>query len=40
MGDDIAWKVLKLDDEVDQIQKEAYDRIKSAIASIQTKSVI
>ena len=31
MDDDIAWKVLQLDDEVDQMQKEAYDCIKSAI---------
>ena len=31
MDDDIAWKVLELDDEVDQIQKEAYDRIKLAL---------
>jgi phosphate transport system protein len=31
LDDDIAWKVLQLDDEVDQMQKEAYDRIKSAM---------
>jgi phosphate transport system protein len=31
MDDDVAWKVLHLDDEVDQIQEEAYDRIKSAM---------
>ena len=32
MDDDVAWKVLRLDDEVDQMQTEAYDRIKSALA--------
>jgi phosphate transport system protein len=31
MNDDVAWQVVHLDDEVDQIQKEAYDRIKSAM---------
>jgi phosphate transport system protein len=31
MDDDIAWNVLRLDDEVDQMQAEAYDRIKSAL---------
>jgi phosphate transport system protein len=31
MDDDIAWNVLQLDDEVDQMQAEAYDRIKSAL---------
>jgi phosphate transport system protein len=31
MDDDVAWKVLKLDDEVDQFKKEAYDRIKAAM---------
>ena len=31
MDDDIAWKVLQLDDEVDQLQSQAYDRIKSAM---------
>ena len=33
MDDDIAWKVLQLDDEVDQMQTEAYDRITSAIGN-------
>ena len=32
MDDDIAWQVVRLDDEVDQIQKEAYDRIKSTMS--------
>ena len=36
MDDDIAWKVLELDDEVDQIQMEAYDRIKSAMGEYPT----
>ncbi|UCE56232.1 MAG: phosphate signaling complex protein PhoU [Desulfobacterales bacterium] len=31
LDDDIALKVLQLDDEVDQMQKEAYDRIKLAM---------
>ena len=31
LDDDIAFKVLLLDNEVDAIQKEAYDRIKNAI---------
>ena len=36
MDDDIAWKVLELDDEVDQLQMEAYDRIKSAMGEHPT----
>ena len=32
MDDDIAWQVVRLDDDVDQIQKDAYDRIKSAMS--------
>ena len=32
MDDDVAWKVVRLDDEVDQIKKEAYDLIKSAMS--------
>ena len=32
MDDDVAWQVVHLDDEVDQIKKEAYDRIKSAMS--------
>jgi phosphate transport system protein len=36
MDDDIAWKVLQLDDEVDHIQVEAYDRIKSAMGEHPT----
>ena len=31
MDDDVAWQVVRLDDEVDQIKKDAYDRIKSAM---------
>jgi phosphate transport system protein len=31
MDDEVAWKVVRLDDEVDQIQTQAYDRIKSAM---------
>lgn len=31
MDDDVAWKVVRLDDEVDRIKKDAYDRIKSAM---------
>jgi phosphate transport system protein len=31
MDDDVAWQVVRLDDEVDRIQKQAYDRIKSAM---------
>ena len=30
-SDDVAWQVVRLDDEVDQIKAEAYDRIKAAI---------
>ena len=37
MDDDIAWNVLRLDDEIDQIQKEAYDRIKSAMGEHTTR---
>jgi phosphate transport system protein len=37
MDDDIAWNVLRLDDEVDQIQKDAYDRIKSAMGEHTTQ---
>ena len=33
MDDDVAWQVVRLDDEVDRIQKEAYDRIKSAMSA-------
>ena len=32
MDDDVAWQVVHLDDEVDQIKKEAYDRIKLAMS--------
>ena len=32
MDDEVAWKVVRLDDEVDQIKKEAYDLIKSAMS--------
>ena len=32
MDVDLAFKVITMDDEVDSIQKEAYDRIKAAIA--------
>ncbi len=32
MDDDVAWQVVSLDDEVDQIKKEAYDRIKLAMS--------
>lgn len=32
MDDDVAWQVVRLDDEVDRIKKEAYDRIKSAMS--------
>ena len=32
MDDDVAWQVVRLDDDVDQIQKDAYDRIKSAMS--------
>ena len=31
MDDDVAWQVVRLDDEVDQIKAEAYDRIKAAM---------
>lgn len=31
MNDDVAWQVVRLDDEVDRIKKDAYDRIKSAM---------
>ena len=31
LDEDIAFKVVTMDDEVDQIQKEAYDRIKNAM---------
>jgi len=33
MNDDLAWQVIHLDDEVDQLKKEAYDRIKLAMSS-------
>ena len=36
MDDDIAWKVLQLDDEVDDLQMQAYDRIKSAMGEHPT----
>jgi phosphate transport system protein len=32
MDDDVAWKVVNLDDEVDRFKEEAYDRIKSAMS--------
>ena len=32
MDDDVAWQVVRLDDDVDQIKKDAYDRIKSAMS--------
>ena len=32
MDDDVAWQVVRLDDEVDQIKKDAYDRIKLAMS--------
>ena len=32
MDDDVAWQVVHLDDEVDQIKTEAYDRIKAAMS--------
>jgi phosphate transport system protein len=31
MDEDLAFKVVTLDDEVDQIQRNAYDRIKTAM---------
>jgi phosphate transport system protein len=34
MDADLAYKVITLDDEVDQIKKEAYDRIKQAIQDL------
>jgi len=33
MDDDIAWKVVHLDDEVDQLKDEAYDQILSAMSA-------
>jgi len=33
MDDDLAWKVVHLDDEVDQLKNEAYDRIKLAMST-------
>jgi phosphate transport system protein len=33
MDDDIAWKVVHLDDEVDQLKDEAYDQIKSRMSA-------
>ena len=33
MDDDLAWKVVHLDDEVDQLKHDAYDQIKSAISA-------
>jgi phosphate transport system protein len=33
MDDDLAWKVVHLDDEVDQLKHDAYDQIKSAIGA-------
>jgi phosphate transport system protein len=33
MDDGLAWKVVHLDDEVDQLKDEAYDRIKSAMSA-------
>jgi phosphate transport system protein len=32
LDDDLAFKVLSMDDEVDQIQEDAYDRIKDALS--------
>ena len=39
MDDDIAFKVLTLDDEVDQIKADVYDRIKKAIGEHPDKTV-
>jgi phosphate transport system protein len=33
MDDDLAWKVVHLDDEVDQLKDEAYDQILSAMSA-------
>jgi len=33
MDDDLAWKVVRLDDEVDKLKNEAYDRIKLAMST-------
>jgi phosphate transport system protein len=37
MDDDVAWEVVRVDDEVDQIKEEAYDRIKSAMGKYPTR---
>jgi phosphate transport system protein len=37
LDEDLAFKVLTMDDEVDQIQKDAYDRIKAALGKHHDK---
>jgi phosphate transport system protein len=37
LDEDVAWKVVGLDDVVDQIKEEAYDRIKSAMGKHPTR---